>query len=336
MAEFITPEQRKGLLIGSLISAALGAGASLRAGGNITDALGTAMATGAAGYSGGVDTLIQERQRKLEENKFQEAIRHAKEQEALTKERLAFDKENAALDRMLKIAPLLKEQRLERQEEEERSALANFLREQETLHGTPESPVRPYLSQEQIGLLRAAPRSGVSGIIQEIIKNERDRYEPKPWQLPTGEWSWVRPGAPIPPGAKPLAEATKPLISGDLGDLLGFFNRQGEMVKGYEKKPSPNVVLQEQGKSERAEEKEPKEVKHVTWINKNTFEKVKVNTRDKQKMVQFIDDPDWMDFNEAMKDKTFAMKYKIHGYETMAKSGQEKKEENKKKPLPKF
>ena len=87
--EFLTPEQRRGLLYGSLISAVLSGGAALRSGGNVTDALGRGALGAAQAFGGGLEEVANLRHREIEEDKMLEAMRASQESTALAKKSAA-------------------------------------------------------------------------------------------------------------------------------------------------------------------------------------------------------------------------------------------------------
>lgn len=88
---FLTDEQRKGLIYGSMISAILSGGAAMRSGGNITDAIGRGTMGAAQAFGGGLESIAKIKHEEIENAKNEEAVRASQEAQSLSKKRLGME-----------------------------------------------------------------------------------------------------------------------------------------------------------------------------------------------------------------------------------------------------
>ena len=91
--EFLTDEQRRGLIYGSLISAVLSGGAAMRQGGNITDAIGRGTMGAAQAFGGGMEEIAKIKHQDIENAKNEESIRASQESQSLAKKNLTMQEE---------------------------------------------------------------------------------------------------------------------------------------------------------------------------------------------------------------------------------------------------
>jgi len=156
--EFLTPEQRKGLLYGSLISAVLSGGAALRSGGNVTDALGRGALGAAQAFGGGLEEVANLRHREIEEDKMLEAMRASQESTALAKKSAASREAHEA-------AQTKEAGRATAEKTANAAALEKFLASQRPPSATPYSAMTP----EQLSMIEGMGSRGVEGI-QSVLK----------------------------------------------------------------------------------------------------------------------------------------------------------------------
>jgi hypothetical protein len=175
--EFLTPEQRKGLIYGSLISAILSGGAALRSGGNFTDAMGRATLGSAEAFGGGLDAIAKIKHQEIENAKNEEAIRASQEAQGLAKKRQTMEEAAhkitgehvTAQTAALKSAEASKTDRAQR--------LISFLAAQEPVTPTSTGGVPPagelspsVLTPEQSQILRAIGPEKAGDVLGTIMK----------------------------------------------------------------------------------------------------------------------------------------------------------------------
>ncbi len=172
--EFLTPEQRKGLIYGSLISAILSGGAALKSGGDITSALGRGAMGAAQGFGGGIEEIANIKHQDIENAKNEEMIAASKESQAMARKKQLMEEE-AHKESGLHLAAQTKALgQADLEKTANAQALQKFIASQRPI--TPEPlggnlpPSPQAATPEQTTLIEAMGSRGHEGI-QSLIKN---------------------------------------------------------------------------------------------------------------------------------------------------------------------
>lgn len=169
--EFLTPEQRKGLIYGSLISAVLSGGAAMRQGGNITDALGRGTMGAAQAFGGGMEEIAKMKHQEIENAKEEESIRASQEMQSLNKKKLAMEERSHESSEKVQAAQLEEIKRKTSESRSQSSALQRWFAEQRAPmnpHGVP--PAGEVIDPN---LVSAAEAGGPSALAQIILGTQK-------------------------------------------------------------------------------------------------------------------------------------------------------------------
>lgn len=166
--KFLTDEQRRGLIYGSLISAVLSGGAALRSGGNVTDAIGRGTLGASQAFGGGLEEIAKRRHQEIEEEKIQEAIEASRASTALAKKGQARQEEESQ-SRMLHEAAQTAELTRATGEKTARggkhAALLAQIMQEQTAAESGEAPGMPGLSPAMLRALQFSTPENAAAIL---------------------------------------------------------------------------------------------------------------------------------------------------------------------------
>jgi len=261
----ITPEQRKGLIYGAILSSGIGALAALGTGGNWNDAMLAGTAGLSSGYAGGLDKIVQFKKAELDNERVQELMKAQKEATRLAGERFGLQKETSGITNKLRT----------RQTEALEQKTAEEGRANEALQAVMGSSGLTPTEKTMVG---ATPLAQRGGLLQQIISSHKPKvYPPEEYINEQGGRIWRRPGESVPMGYKSRKEviaASQPLVL-PLSNVLQTISKE-EAAKGktFKTGVSPNVKAQVGA----AEAKQPAGIEQ--YIDIDTGEMMMVNSKD--------------------------------------------------------
>ena len=164
--EFLTDEQRRGLIYGSLISAVLSGGAALRSGGNITDAIGRGTMGAAEAFGGGMEGIAKQKHAEIENAKNEEAIRASQESQSLAKKNFNMQAEAHKSSQAVQAATANEMQRKTSEEGLRSNVLQQWVAEQRV-------PMAPAGQALDPNVVAAVEAGGPSVLAQYILGSQK-------------------------------------------------------------------------------------------------------------------------------------------------------------------
>ncbi len=172
--EFLTPEQRKGLIYGSLISAILSGGTTLKSGGDITSALGRGTMGAAQAFGGGIEEIAKYKHQDIENAKMEEMIAASKESQVMARKKQIMEEEAHKKTQLYRAAQTKALSQADLEKTSDAQALQKFIASQrpvtpESTGGIPPPELTQAATPEQTALIAALGSRGHEGV-QALIK----------------------------------------------------------------------------------------------------------------------------------------------------------------------
>jgi len=243
MPDLMSPEQRKGLLYGSLISAILGAAS----GGNIREALGNAAVGASSGYGGGMEDVMKAQREDLERQAAVEKINASHSGQNIAQQKFNWEKQSRPLDQLLKSWGLQREMRTANEQDTIQKNLQDYMGQDISKAENPyvwKEGTKPTFNPLEQFMIQNTPIARMNDVYGHILGNraatEKMNVADQPWKDEQGNWHNLPKGAQIPPGWSPMREATMPSQVFNLGNELQV-EKPGQPTRKMPVSVSPNV-----------------------------------------------------------------------------------------------